>query len=139
MHLLLPSDFYDPGFQARVITSYSIHYTKLYELNFSDSWLLTGALRFENYSDFGSTLNWKTSLRYKLNDNWALRGAASTGFRAPSLHQRYFSATSSVFTDVITSYSIHYTKLYEDIGDGDDLHPRNKQDVGFRLARNNFV
>ena len=69
------------------------------ELNFSDSWLLTGALRFENYSDFGSTLNWKTSLRYKLNDNWALRGAASTGFRAPSLHQRYFSATSSVFTD----------------------------------------
>lgn len=69
------------------------------ELNVSKAWLVTGALRFENYSDFGSTLNWKVATRYKLNDNWALRAAANTGFRAPSLHQRYFSATSSLFTD----------------------------------------
>lgn len=69
------------------------------ELNFTPNWLVDGALRFENYSDFGSTLNWKVATRYKIGEAWAIRAAASTGFRAPSLHQRYFSATSSVFTD----------------------------------------
>ena len=70
-----------------------------FELNFTKAWLIDAALRFENYSDFGSTLNWKLATRYKLGEEWSLRAAASTGFRAPSLQQRYFSATSSVFTD----------------------------------------
>jgi len=69
------------------------------ELNLTPQLLIDGALRFENYSDFGSTLNWKVATRYKIGEAWAIRAAASTGFRAPSLHQRYFSATSSVFTD----------------------------------------
>ena len=69
------------------------------ELNLAPQLLIDGALRFENYSDFGSTLNWKVATRYKIGEAWAIRAAASTGFRAPSLHQRYFSATSSVFTD----------------------------------------
>jgi iron complex outermembrane receptor protein len=69
------------------------------ELNFTEKWLVDGALRFENYSDFGSTLNGKIATRYKFSDQFLLRGAFSTGFRAPSLHQRYFSATSTVFID----------------------------------------
>jgi iron complex outermembrane receptor protein len=69
------------------------------EVNFSPSFLLTGALRFENYSDFGSTLNWKLATRYKIDERFNFRAAASTGFRAPSLHQRYFNATSSLFVD----------------------------------------
>ena len=73
-------------------------YTDL-EFNFTPAWLVSGALRFENYSDFGSTLNWKLATRYKLDEAFTLRAAASTGFRAPSLHQRYFSATSSLFID----------------------------------------
>ena len=69
------------------------------EVNFTPSFLLTGALRFENYSDFGSTLNWKVSTRYKIDERFNFRAAASSGFRAPSLHQRYFNATSSLFVD----------------------------------------
>lgn len=69
------------------------------EVNFTDKLLLDGALRFENYSDFGSTLNFKLAGRYKFSDKFVLRGAASTGFRAPSLQQRYFNATSTVFID----------------------------------------
>jgi len=69
------------------------------EANFTEKWLVDGALRFENYSDFGSTLNGKIATRYKFSDQFLLRGAFSTGFRAPSLHQRYFSATSTVFVD----------------------------------------
>jgi len=79
------------------------------ELNFTPAWLVTGALRFENYSDFGSTLNWKVASRYKLTDNWSLRAAANTGFRAPSLQQRNFSATSSVFTDGVIVQSGTFT------------------------------
>lgn len=91
-----------PGFRPENAVNVSrtsvAAYTDL-ELNFTEKWLVDGALRFENYSDFGSTLNWKVSTRYKLGETWAIRGAASTGFRAPSLHQRYFSATSSLFVD----------------------------------------
>src|SRR2546430_17632068 len=43
--------------------------------------------RYENYSDFGSTVNGKLAGRYELGGNLALRGAVSTGFRAPSLQQ----------------------------------------------------
>ncbi|PWS26830.1 TonB-dependent receptor [Pedobacter yonginense] len=69
------------------------------EVNFTDKFLLDGAIRFENYSDFGSTLNFKVAGRYKFSGKFLLRGAVSTGFRAPSLQQRYFNATSTIFVD----------------------------------------
>jgi iron complex outermembrane receptor protein len=69
------------------------------ELNITEKLLIDGAVRFENYSDFGSTLNGKIAARYKFSDLFLLRGAVSTGFRAPSLHQRYFNSTSTVFID----------------------------------------
>lgn len=71
------------------------------EADITDAFLLTGAVRFESFSDFGNTTNFKTSARYKLGDNWSVRGAASTGFRAPSLHQIYFNSTSTLFVDGI--------------------------------------
>ncbi len=67
------------------------------ELDFSEKLLVTFATRFEDYSDFGSTLNFKLSSRYKLTDNINIRGAGNTGFRAPSLHQLYFNSTSTIF------------------------------------------
>lgn len=69
------------------------------EADLSESFLIGLAARFENYSDFGSTLNGKLTARYKISDNWAFRAAASTGFRAPSLHQLNFNSTSTVFVD----------------------------------------
>ena len=69
------------------------------ELNVTEKFLVDGAVRFENYSDFGSTLNGKIAARYKFSDAFLLRGAVNTGFRAPSLHQRYFNSTSTVFID----------------------------------------
>ncbi|MCP4459062.1 MAG: TonB-dependent receptor [Cytophagales bacterium] len=73
------------------------------EADITDGFTLTAAIRYEDYSDFGSTFNWKTSFRAKLIDGWALRGAASTGFRAPSLHQQNFNSTSTIFVDGIPS------------------------------------
>jgi iron complex outermembrane receptor protein len=50
------------------------------------------AVRTDHYSDFGSTTNPKLSFRYKPSKLWMLRGAVGTGFRAPTLGQRYFGA-----------------------------------------------
>jgi len=67
------------------------------EFDLSDAFLLNAAIRFENYSDFGSTFNYKVAARYKVTDDIAIRGAVSSGFRAPSLHQIHFSRTSTIF------------------------------------------
>jgi iron complex outermembrane receptor protein len=69
------------------------------EADFTDKFLLAFATRFENYSDFGSTINFKLASRYKLSENVNIRGSVNTGFRAPSLHQLNFNSTSTTFND----------------------------------------
>lgn len=66
------------------------------EANFTESFLLGAALRYENYSDFGSTANFKISSRIKLAPHLNFRTAVATGFRAPSMAQIYYSANSSL-------------------------------------------
>ncbi len=68
------------------------------ELNFTENLFVNAAVRFEDYTDFGSTFNWKLAGRLAATDNLAIRAAVSTGFRAPSLPQRYFNNTSTIFT-----------------------------------------
>lgn len=53
----------------------------------TENLLLAGALRFEDYDSFGNTTNYKITGQYRLNDDWALRGSHSTGFRAPTVGQ----------------------------------------------------
>jgi iron complex outermembrane receptor protein len=53
------------------------------------AFLVDATGRYEKYTDFGSAFVWKTSTRYKINEQFTLRGSASTGFRAPSLAQIY--------------------------------------------------
>jgi len=57
----------------------------------TDALLIGGAIRYEDFSDFGDNVSWKVSGRYSLGDKGALRASYSTGFRAPSLHQIYLS------------------------------------------------
>ncbi|REC75362.1 TonB-dependent receptor [Chryseobacterium elymi] len=61
------------------------------ELDITKDWMISVAGRFENYSDFGSTLNGKFATRYAITPQFAFRGSVSTGFRAPSLAQKYYS------------------------------------------------
>lgn len=58
---------------------------------------LAGAARFENYSDFGSTITGKLATRVKVADAFVVRGAVSTGFRAPNMAQSYYSHVSTGF------------------------------------------
>ena len=67
------------------------------ELDVSDEFLLGTALRYENYSDFGNTLNLKMAYKWKMCEHVSLRGSFSTGFRAPSLAQIYFNTSFTNF------------------------------------------
>jgi len=57
----------------------------------TEEFLIGGAIRYEDFSDFGDNTSWKVNARYSLGDKGAIRGSYSTGFRAPSLHQIYLS------------------------------------------------
>ena len=50
--------------------------------------------RYEHYSDFGSKFIYKGTTRYDFSDAFALRGTFSTGFRAPTLAESFYSATN---------------------------------------------
>lgn len=63
------------------------------EMDITSRFLVSGAIRVENYSDFGFTHNYKLAARFKAANNFNLRGSFSTGFRAPSLQQVNFSST----------------------------------------------
>ena len=72
------------------------------EQDFTKKFMVAGALRFENYSDFGSTLNYKLATRYKISDRLSLRGSTSTGFRAPSQQQKFYAKTNTLFISTPT-------------------------------------
>ena len=67
------------------------------EIDFSEKLMLGSALRYEYYSDFGSTLNFKFASRYKISTKFNLRSSFSSGFRAPSLAQIYYNLTFTNF------------------------------------------
>ncbi|KUJ61135.1 ferric enterobactin receptor [Flavobacteriaceae bacterium CRH] len=68
------------------------------EADITDKFLIGIAGRYEDFTDFGNTINGKLSARYKILNNLSVRGAISSGFRAPSLHQQYFN---NIATDVV--------------------------------------
>nr|MDQ6925997.1 TonB-dependent receptor [Candidatus Eremiobacteraeota bacterium] len=61
--------------------------------------LVSGALRYEHYSDFGGTTTAQLASRYTVRRGLVIRGAYNTGFRAPSLQQSYYSATGTNFVN----------------------------------------
>ena len=67
------------------------------ELDVTKNWMISGAARFENYNDFGSTINGKFATRYKITNQLAMRGSFSTGFRAPSLVQKFYGLNFTNF------------------------------------------
>ncbi|WP_426095041.1 TonB-dependent receptor [Flavobacterium sp. DSR2-3-3] len=83
-----------PGYSPANVVDKSRTNLSLYtdtEFDITDSFLVSAAVRFENYSDFGSTVNGKIATRLKASKNINFRGSLSTGFRAPSLAQIYYN------------------------------------------------
>jgi iron complex outermembrane receptor protein len=76
------------------------------EFDISEKFLLSAATRFENFSDFGSTINGKLAARLKATDNINIRGSVSTGFRAPSLAQIYYNLKFTNFVGGVALESL---------------------------------
>jgi len=85
-----------PSNEVNVNRSISAGYADV-EINATNAWLVSGALRVENYSDFGSVFTYKAATRYKFADFLSVRGSVNTGFRAPDLAQFYYTETSTTF------------------------------------------
>lgn len=69
------------------------------EADITEEFLVTVAGRFEDYSDFGSDFSYKLATRYKIADNFALRGSVNRSFRAPALAQTHYSNFSQISFD----------------------------------------
>ena len=95
-----------PGFKPSNEVDETRNAISLYvdtEYYVSDALLISPAVRFENYSDFGSSINGKVASKLDVSPQFALRGSLSTGFRAPSMQQLYFNNVSTQFvTDEAT-------------------------------------
>ena len=67
------------------------------EHDVTDQFLVQYAARYENFSDFGGTLNGKLAARFRVNDSFAIRGAVSIGFHAPTPGQSNVSTIITTF------------------------------------------
>lgn len=135
-----------PGFQPSNARDESRDSVGVYidlEADVTSRLTLSGALRYENYSDFGDTLNAKVAGRLELTDALAVRASASTGFRAPSLHQSYFTATSTVFINNVPTETGTFAvddPISRILGSR-DLEPETSVNysAGFVFAQGGFV
>ncbi|MEO9965953.1 MAG: TonB-dependent receptor [Reichenbachiella sp.] len=91
-----------PGIRPRDVVAENRNNVGVYtDLEYdNDVILVGGAARFENYDDFGKNFTWKLNTRFRpFRDLISIRASASTGFRAPSLHQIYLSNVQTLISD----------------------------------------
>ena len=69
------------------------------EAEVTDDLIVSGAIRYDDYEGFGDSTNYKIAANWSITDDFAIRGAMSTGFRAPSMQQLYFNNISTQFID----------------------------------------
>ncbi len=118
-----------PGFSDIAAGSWSRSNYALYgdlERNGADGrWTLGLALRFEDFEDFGTTTNGKIAGRFRINDNFQLRGSVSTGFRAPTPGQSNAFNVSTEFDlvlmDLVNNGTIPSTSRVAQLRGGEPL------------------
>ena len=98
-----------PGFRPSNEVDVNRHNWSAYvdlEGEVAENLTLGAAVRFEDYSDFGSKVTGKLSARYDFSDAFAVRGSVSKGFKAPALQQQFFTYTSTNNTLVGTTFQL---------------------------------
>ena len=80
------------------------------DVEFNDpggQWTVGTAVRFENFEDFGTTTNGKLAARVELTEAFSLRGAVSSGFRAPTPGQQHaFNVTTAFIGGQLTNNGV---------------------------------
>jgi iron complex outermembrane receptor protein len=131
-----------PGFQPGDAISAVRNISSLYaDLEYrKDKWMLSSAARYEYYDELTkdrSNLAGKLGIRYDWNANLAIRGTISTGFRAPSLHQRYFQNTSTQFVGGLPSQALtvnNKNSIVKNAFGIDDLKPEIARNASVGLV-----
>jgi iron complex outermembrane receptor protein len=95
------------------------------EAYLTEDFLVGGAFRYEDYTSFGSTSDYKLTLQYAVSDEISLRGSTSSGFRAPTVGQANVvnTQTSIVNGDLIQSFLAPPTNPLSAFYGGKELTP----------------
>lgn len=125
-----------PGFSNLAAGTFSRKNTAFYidlEADVTDNLLMGVAGRFEDYEDFGTTTNGKFTARYAFTDNFALRTAYSTGFRAPTPGQSNAFNVSTQFQDgmLVNNGTIPSTNPVALLAGGKPLNPEESTNFTF--------
>ena len=106
------------------------------ETYFTDEFMIGAALRYEDFSSFGNTTNFKLTGQYSLTDDFSFRGAISTGFRAPTVGQASVvnTQTSIVNGDLIQTFLAPPTDPLSAFYGGKELNPEKSKSYSFGLV-----
>lgn len=101
--------------------------------------LLGGALRYEDFSSFGNTTNYKLTAQYALSDELSLRASHSTGFRAPTVGQSNVvnTQTSLVSGELVQSATFPPTHPVSVVKGGVELNPEESESFAIGLVYQN--
>lgn len=89
-----------PGLNAKFQGKESRNSVAMYldsEMYLTEDLMVGAAIRFEDFSDFGNTTKGKLSARWQVTEDWALRGAVATGFKAPTIGQSNVRNVTTAF------------------------------------------
>ncbi len=106
------------------------------EFDVTDWLLLSWAARYEEFSDFGGTLNGKFAFLVKLLEGLGVRGSVSSGFRAPTLGQSNIQRSSTTFLDGLLAESlvISTTDPIAEFFGGGPLDPETSLNLSVGMA-----
>ena len=126
-----------PGYNPDVNTGSYDRNSYATFLNFvfvpTNSWLVDLAVRYEDYSDFGNETVGKITTRYDFTDSIAIRATASTGFRAPTLGEGYYSAVNVGPTSASPQLQPN-SEAAAQLGFGGGLQPETSENYSIGLV-----
>ncbi|MCP3704679.1 MAG: TonB-dependent receptor [Alteromonas sp.] len=107
------------------------------EAYITENFMLAGALRYEDFSDFGDTTKGKIAFRWQALENIAFRGAFSTGFKAPTLGQSNVRNVTTAFGtggELIDRATLPPTDPVSQLKGGEQLTPEESESVTFGVV-----
>ncbi|WP_334063054.1 TonB-dependent receptor plug domain-containing protein [Alteromonas genovensis] len=129
-----------PGLAANSQGLVSRHNIAFYidaEAYITENFMLAGALRYEDFSDFGDTTKGKIAFRWQVLENIAFRGAYSTGFKAPTLGQSNVRNVTTAFGtngELIDRATLPPTDPVSQLKGGEQLTPEESESITFGIV-----
>ena len=129
-----------PGLSANSQGRVSRNNIALYidaEAYITETFMLAGALRYEDFSDFGDTTKGKIAFRWQALENIAFRGAFSTGFKAPTLGQSNVRNVTTAFGtggELIDRATLPPTDPVSQLKGGEQLTPEESESITFGVV-----